>query len=79
MSQPIDPPALAVRLRTADAHTLSRLITLEPGDDLQVVGYPDAPDSREVMVTRQGTPVDLVLLSRGSEDWYVSGGDHCSP
>jgi hypothetical protein len=54
------------------------IVTLEPGDDLQVVGYPDAPDSREVIVTRQGTPVDLVQLSRGSQGWYVSGGDHCS-
>ena len=33
MSQPIDPPALALRLRTADAHTVSRLITLIENHD----------------------------------------------
>ena len=33
MSQPIDPSALAVHLRTADAHTVSRLITLIENHD----------------------------------------------
>ncbi len=48
------------------------------GDDLMVVGYPEAAESRSVAQVRDGVTVATVEIARGETGWFASAVTTCS-
>jgi hypothetical protein len=51
--------------------------TLKPGDDLLVVGYPEAEGERNVAAVRDGTTVASVEVALGNTGWFASAITTC--
>jgi hypothetical protein len=51
--------------------------TLKPGDDLLVVGYPEAEGERNVADVRDGTTVASVEVALGNTGWFASAITRC--
>jgi hypothetical protein len=49
----------------------------QPGDELDVVGYPEAAESRTVALVRDGVTVASVEIARGDSGWFASAVTTC--